>query len=318
MKPWLPAVAALLWLCAPSYAAQPDTWDLAAMNKQIDQTSVKIGAGGTDFCSGTVIDVAKRLVLTADHCVAEQVVREEKDFVDPDTGEVTKKTIEKKLPLEVAINITKDYEVVGSHRYLAEIKGRDHQGDVALLQVVDESWVPPGAAKLAPDSYELQRGQKVWVVGNPAIEFDNSVSEGIVSATQRILEFPDVKMRVFQTDATAIGGNSGGSVLNSKGEMIGTMSAILREGSISFAVPISVTKTMLRAAGFGDVAGRAASPIKARPALGEAPLSDALVSKSEGWGGGNGTHLKFRRLTGTFRSFITPDDSATAFLLGLF
>jgi S1-C subfamily serine protease len=260
---WLVGLGAIiallgLFILAGVSFAHAETWDIDAMNKQIDQTNVLVGAGGQDFCSGTVISKKYRLILTANHCVADQVKREEKEFIDPVTGEVTKKTIEKKLDMEVSQRITKNYEIVGTHRLLAKIKGYDSQNDVALLQVVDEAWAAEAEAKLAPDNPALRRGDSIFVIGNPGIEFDNSITAGIVSNTERVLDFGDGnKLKVIQIDAAAIGGNSGGSVVNMKGELIGTLDAGLRQSTITFAVPISQTKALLRSSGFRDVLGEA-------------------------------------------------------------
>ena len=220
----------------------------------IEQSNVLVGAGGEDFCSGTVISKSKRLILTAYHCVEMRVGREEVETVDPVTGEITTKTIQKKLDLEVAMKTTKNYEVVSQRRFTAKIKGTNKDGDVALLQVTDESWAPPMEAKLAPDDYEIKRGQAVFVIGNPGVILDNSITQGIVSAPERSIDFGGgKKINLFQVDAASTGGNSGGQVVNENGEMIGTLTGGLRGVSINFVVPISVTKTLLRTSGFKEL-----------------------------------------------------------------
>lgn len=247
MKKMLTAFVLLLAFALPAHADEAFDWD-----SYIEQSNVLIGAGGRDFCSGTVISKAKRLILTAYHCVDARVTREEVETVDPITGEIRKRTIEKRLDLEVAMKVTKNFEVVSQRRFLAKIKGRDKDGDVALIQVTDESWVPPMEAKFAPDDFVLKRGMPVFVIGNPAVQFDNSLTQGIVSAPERTVDVEGVKLRLFQIDALAIGGNSGGQVVNNKGEIIGTLTGGIGD-TLNFVVPISVTKTMLRNSGFRDV-----------------------------------------------------------------
>ena len=220
----------------------------------IEQSNVLVGAGGEDFCSGTVISKVKRLILTAYHCVEMRVSREQVEIVDPETGEITTKTVQKKLDLEIAMKTTKNYEVVSQRRFTAKIKGTNKDGDVALLQVADETWTPPMEAKLAPDNYELKRGQPVFIIGNPGVVLDNSITQGIISAPERALDFGDgKKIQLFQVDAASTGGNSGGQVVNENGEMIGTLTGGLRGVSINFVVPISVTKALLRSSGFKDL-----------------------------------------------------------------
>jgi S1-C subfamily serine protease len=257
-KFWLIAagcVLGLLILATCVRASQAQEWDLTKMAQQIDQTNVVVGVGGDGFCSGTIISKQHRLVLTASHCVSDRITREQQEFVDPVTGEVTKKTIEKKLDLEVWQNVTRDYQVISSRHYVAKIVGNDAANDVALLQILDADFKASMEAPLAPDSHALMRGQTIYVVGNPGVVLDNSVTKGIVSSIERTLNIGGKLLKVFQIDAASIGGNSGGSVLNERGELVGTLDAGLRGAGINFAVPISATKALLRRSGFADMAG---------------------------------------------------------------
>jgi len=255
---WLVAVGCALGLLLPATEARfvraQEIWDLTKMAEQIDQTNVVVGADGDGFCSGTIISKQLRLVLTASHCVTDRVTRETQEFVDPVTGEVTKKTIEKKLDLDIWQNVTRDYQVISSRRYVAKIVGNDSQNDVALLQILDLEFKAQMEAPLAPDSHRLMRGQTIYVVGNPGVVLDNSVTKGIVSSTERTLNIGGKLLKVFQIDAASIGGNSGGSVLNERGELVGTLDAGLRGSGINFAVPISATKALLRRSGFAGLA----------------------------------------------------------------
>lgn len=259
MKYWLIAGACalgvlLLATCVRTSEAQ-EVWDLTKMAQQIDQTNVVVGVGGDGFCSGTIISKQHRLVLTASHCVSDRITREEQEFVDPVTGEVTKKMIEKKLELEVWQNVTRDYQVISSRHYVAKIAGNDAANDVALLQILDVEFRPAMEVPLAPDSHQLMRGQTIYVVGNPGVVLDNSITKGIVSSIERTLNIGGKLLKVFQIDAAAIGGNSGGSILNERGELVGTLDAGMRGAGINFAVPISATKALLRKSGFVDLAG---------------------------------------------------------------
>jgi S1-C subfamily serine protease len=253
---WLIALA-LLVLPVSVQAAEGDTqkWGLDAINDYIDKANVLVGDEDGDFCSGTFISIKNRFVLTANHCVQDRVRRREKESVDPITGVVTKVTVEEKLDLVVSKNIMKDYEIVSRQSLTAKIWARDAENDVAILQIVDPDYVPAYAATLAPDDYKLTRGETIYVVGNPGVEFDNSVTKGIVSATERTLSFDGKKVKVFQTDAVAIGGNSGGSVLNENGQIVGTLDAGLRGSGITFVVPISATKKLLKDKGYRDTEG---------------------------------------------------------------
>lgn len=224
-------------------------WTLDQMNAQIEKTNVIVGG----VCSGTVIDVEERIILTAHHCIDGQLVEEEVKTIDDKTGEITTKRVQKRRPLEISVHKVIDYEIVSTMSYLVKIVGIDAANDIAILQVTDKSFVPEMEAKLAPDSFVIKRGVKVFAVGNPGIIYDNSITEGIISAPQRSLDLDGKSFKFFQHSASIIGGNSGGSILNENGELIGTVSAGVRGANIGFAVPISFTKELLKRSGFAKI-----------------------------------------------------------------
>lgn len=238
------AVIALACFSAPAFA-----WTLDEMTEQIEKTNVVVGGN----CSGTVIDVKERLVLTAYHCITGQLIEEEVKEIDDKTGEVKTKIVQKRKPLDITVNRIVEYEVVSSASYLVRIVGTDANNDIALLQVTDKSYTPAMAAPLASDAFVIKRGIKVYAVGNPGVVWDNSITEGIISAPQRTIELNGKDYHMFQHSASIIGGNSGGSVLNEDGELIGTVSAGVRGANIGFAVPISFSKEMIRKAGFAKI-----------------------------------------------------------------
>ena len=119
--------------------------------------------------------------------------------------------------------------------------GDDPDTDLAVLCIDGMS-----RGSLAPlalgRSAELRRGEIAIAIGNP-LGFEHTVTAGIVSALGRSMRsftgrlIPDV----IQTDAALNPGNSGGPLLNSRGEVIGVNTAIIRGAqSISFAVAIDI------------------------------------------------------------------------------
>jgi S1-C subfamily serine protease len=227
-------------------------WEIDAMNRQIELTNVIVGGG----CSGTVIDIRHRLVLTAHHCITDTLREVQKKEIDPVTGEIKTKMVQERLPLQIETwKRDKDFDVVAVQSHVAVVKGYDAATDTAIIQVVDEDWKPAMQAPLAPDDFPYKRGQTVYAVGNPGVVFDNSVTVGIISAPQRKLNFgTGFKIPLFQHSASTIGGNSGGAIYNDKGEIIGTLTGGVRGADIALAVPISFTKALLKRIGFGDVA----------------------------------------------------------------
>ncbi len=128
--------------------------------------------------------------------------------------------------------------------YAATIVGRDPATDVALLKIkasYDLPVVPLG------NSGQLKKGDWVLAFGNP-FGLDHSVSVGIVSATGREIS-PNENRRFdefIQTDAAINFGNSGGPLVNLRGEVIGINTAITAQGSgIGFAIPVNLVKEII-------------------------------------------------------------------------
>jgi serine protease Do len=125
-----------------------------------------------------------------------------------------------------------------SREFKGKIVGVDSRTDVALLKL-DASGLP--TVKLG-NSEQLKVGEWVAAIGSP-FGFVNTITAGIVSAKGRSL--PDESFVPFiQTDVAVNPGNSGGPLLNLKGEVVGINSAIYsRTGGymgVSFAIPIEV------------------------------------------------------------------------------
>jgi len=122
--------------------------------------------------------------------------------------------------------------------FKAKVVGLDKRTDVALLKV-DAKGLP---TITLGDSSKVEPGQWVAAIGSP-FGFANTITAGIVSATGRAL--PDETFVPFiQTDVAVNPGNSGGPLINLKGEVIGINSMIYsRTGGymgVSFAIPIEV------------------------------------------------------------------------------
>ena len=243
------ALAAIVFfgLSVPAFAEWKN------MDSQIEDTNVILGMDGQAFCSGTIISKKHRLVLTAAHCVNDAYSTKTVEIVDPKTGEISKRTVQTSQYLDVWQNkYDANYDVVSAAHVAAKPISRDQVTDVAILQIVDETWVPKQEAPFAKKN-QVVRGEIVYIVGNPAGTFDGSVSKGIVSNPHR-------KLRVtgsdptpyFQTDAAAIGGNSGGAVYNGDGELIGVLSAGMNQSTITFAIPLKSISALLVGAGFKE------------------------------------------------------------------
>ncbi len=123
----------------------------------------------------------------------------------------------------------------------ARLVGADPATDIALLKV--EATEPLPVAPLG-DSDSVRVGEWVCAIGNP-LAYEHTVTVGVVSYKGRKL-FDASLDRYIQTDAAITFGNSGGPLLNARGQMIGINSAVSAQASgIGFAVPINEVTTIL-------------------------------------------------------------------------
>jgi Do/DeqQ family serine protease len=162
--------------------------------------------------SGVIVDARRGYVLTNSHVVANAA--------------------------EVQVTL-KD-----ARTYPARLVGSDPATDVALLQVDarDLTAVPLG------DSARLEVGDLVVAIGNP-FGLGQTVTSGIVSALGRSGLGIEGYEDFIQTDASVNPGNSGGALVNSRGELVGINTAILGpSGSnigIGFAVPVNMARAVM-------------------------------------------------------------------------
>ncbi|MDR1347850.1 MAG: Do family serine endopeptidase [Prevotellaceae bacterium] len=163
-------------------------------------------------------------------------------IISPDGYIVTNNhVIEKANEVEITLNDKKTYT--------AKVIGTDPSTDVALLKVdaTDLPYLPFG------NSDDVKIGEWVLAVGNP-FNLTSTVTAGIVSAKARnlghISNSSTMNIQSFiQTDAAVNMGNSGGALVNTRGELIGINSAIASTTGMfagySFAVPSQIAKKVV-------------------------------------------------------------------------
>ena len=123
----------------------------------------------------------------------------------------------------------------------AERIGSDPDTDIALIKVESSRPLPHAALG---DSDTLRVGEWVLAIGNP-LAYEHTVTVGVVSFIGRKL-FDSSLDRYIQTDAAINFGNSGGPLINARGEVIGINAAISsRAANIGFAVPINQASAIL-------------------------------------------------------------------------
>jgi len=148
----------------------------------------------------------------------------------------------------VVIDTEADYTVLTNDgkKYPAKVIARDPVQDFAILKIENANGNFP-IVKFG-DSSQLQIGQTVIAIGNALGEFKNTVSVGVISGLGRTVTasgggITEILENVIQTDAAINKGNSGGPLLNLKGEVIGINTAMASEAeNVGFAIPINRAK----------------------------------------------------------------------------
>ncbi len=139
----------------------------------------------------------------------------------------------------------------------AKVKGTSPRKDVAVIAIninnIDKDTLNSIKIATMGDSNKLKVGNGIIAIGN-ALGYGQSVTTGVVSALQREVEIDETKSKMIQIDAAINGGNSGGALLNSSGEVVGINSAKYSSGGLSssasiegmgFAIPITDVKDLI-------------------------------------------------------------------------
>ncbi|TNF90065.1 MAG: Do family serine endopeptidase [Gammaproteobacteria bacterium] len=161
-------------------------------------------------------------------------------IVDADNGLILTNYHVIKDAYEIKVTLTDGRELQ------AEIIGRDPDTDVAVIQVPGENLVQVPIA----DSNKLRVGDFVVAIGNP-FGLGQTVTSGIVSALGRSGLGIESIEDFIQTDASINLGNSGGALVNLRGELVGINTAIYGAGNqgsigIGFAIPINMAHDIMR------------------------------------------------------------------------
>lgn len=127
----------------------------------------------------------------------------------------------------------------------AKLIGRDEQTDLAVLKIATK---PLTVARLG-DSEQLKVGELAVAIGNPlGNQFARTVTAGVVSAINRTMEVQNREFTLIQTDAAISPGNSGGPLVNARGEVIGINTVkVAQQGveGLGFAIPITDAKPII-------------------------------------------------------------------------
>ena len=154
--------------------------------------------------------------------------------------------VENARSIEVSLSTMDD----GEEGLPAKVVGRDPLSDTALLQLIEVPDEPLHVAKFG-DSDQMGPGDWVMAIGNP-FGLANTVTVGVVSAVGRPSWVARGRSQEFiQTDAAINRGNSGGPLLNLRGEVIGINTMIISNQAnggnmgVGFAIPINTVRDLL-------------------------------------------------------------------------
>ena len=134
--------------------------------------------------------------------------------------------------------------------YNAVLVGGEKANDVAVLKIEATGLIPVTLG----DSDTLAVGQTLMVIGNPLGELTYSLTDGLVSALDRLITTSMGTMNMFQTNCAINSGNSGGPIFNSYGEVIGIATAKYGSSTstsgasvegLGFGIPINDVKNMI-------------------------------------------------------------------------
>ena len=137
------------------------------------------------------------------------------------------------------------YQIINNDgkKYTANVVGYDTRTDLAVLKIKGKNLKPVHFVKKS----HLQVGEDIIAVGNPGgLDFQNSLTKGIVSAKDRTLD--DSTVSYIQTDAAVNPGNSGGPLCNLYGEVIGITTAKINSATyegMGFAIPTDTVETIV-------------------------------------------------------------------------
>lgn len=130
--------------------------------------------------------------------------------------------------------------------YEARIIGYEESNDLAVIKIEPDGKIQ---SLVYGNSSELSVGDSIYVIGNPLGDLTFTLTNGVVSALNRLIETDNgISINMFQTNAAVNSGNSGGPVFDEHGYVVGIASAKYASSSIeglSFCIPIDDVRSMI-------------------------------------------------------------------------
>lgn len=151
--------------------------------------------------------------------------------------------------------VTNNHVISGAKELIVSLAdGRSLKGKLVGADEITDLAVVKVDAKDLPtaqfgNSDNIVVGEPAIAIGNPmGLEFQGSVTAGVISALNRTLDISDNRVKLLQTDAAINPGNSGGALVNADGEVIGINSAKVAANGVEgmgFAIPINTVQSVI-------------------------------------------------------------------------
>ena len=253
------AVGAAAWSASGSAAVRGENTEPHAAVAPLAAAERVIG-NGTDSYAPIVARVAPAVVTVR----SEQRVRQTRDFFGEQFGRGMPMPQPRRGGLGSGVIVSNEGYILTNHHVIdgadrvrveltdrrtfdAKVVGSDEASDLAVLKI-DERNLP--AVPLG-DSEAVNVGDVVLALGNP-LGVGQTVTMGIISAKGRATGLGDGSFEDFlQTDAPINSGNSGGALVNTRGELVGINSQILSPSGgnigIGFSIPVNMARSVMDA-----------------------------------------------------------------------
>jgi serine protease Do len=244
------ALTALLSGCVASTSAQQD----AAASPSADSVQWKTAAGTSAApelvrFNELLADLAERVKPGLVHVRVRRAATATKEDDEPAEHRRSSGSgfvIDERGFIVTNAHVVEDAELIqvrlpDGRQVPGKVIGKDRRVDLALLRI---DKVKGLTALALGDSNRLRVGEFVLALGHP-FNLEHTVSFGIVSRKGAPLTVAAPGFDFIQTDAAINPGNSGGPLVNMAGEVIGVNSMAARNGSIGFAIPANLVKTLV-------------------------------------------------------------------------